>query len=423
MEVYVASLIDALRKLDVECMVAVPSTDGEAATSVYRGVKVVYYPGPVRSSPSESILASVNADAFREMLASERPDVYHQHDWSLNCGLTHLQASRQLGIPSIITIHLPKLVCRMRTMMYQGRSQCDGEVIEERCAQCFLITKGIPSALARSISKIPTGVACKLVHLTGIGSLFSGRGAAKRFADGLSSVADAADRIITVSQWLEKALLINGIPASKLSLIRSGVDPEVLPISTANGPNGLLRVGFLGRWNPAKGLHVLISALQRLPSTMYTLRVLATGNDPESAAYRRYIERMVSKQPQFQLFADQPRSAVREFFQNIDVLAVPSQWLETGPLVVLEAHACKIPVVGSNLGGISEMVRDQIDGLLVPHGNIEAWKAALRRLADDSLLLQQLRQNIPAVRTMRDTAGDMLALYRKLLCERSISAA
>jgi hypothetical protein len=36
---------------------------------------------------------------------------------------------------------------------------------------------------------------------------------------------------------------------------------------------------------------------------------------------------MVSKQPRFQLFADQPRSAVKEFLQNIDVLAVPSQWL------------------------------------------------------------------------------------------------
>src|SRR6516164_5303628 len=62
-EVYVAALGHELQKLDVECLVATPSEDGEAATSTYRGVRVVHYPGPVRNSPSESILASVPAGA------------------------------------------------------------------------------------------------------------------------------------------------------------------------------------------------------------------------------------------------------------------------------------------------------------------------------------------------------------------------
>src|SRR5262249_49462193 len=115
--------------------------------------------------------------------------------------------------------------------------------------------------------------------------------------------------------------------------------------------SGPLRIGFLGRWNFAKGLHILVAALQRLPPTMYTLRVLAAGVDAESVVYRQKIEKMVAGQPQFQLFSNKPRSAVSEFFQDIDVLAVPSQWLENAPLVVLEANAWRVPVVGSSLGG------------------------------------------------------------------------
>lgn len=424
-EVYVATLTHELQKLAIECVITVPSLDCQAMTSTYRGVRVVRYRGPVRNSPSEGILASVNADIFREFLASERPDLYHQHDWSLNCGLTHLQAAKRLGIPTIITLHLPRLVCRMNTMMYQGQYQCDGEIIEQRCAQCFLTTRGVPRAVGTLVSKIPTGVAAKLARFAGAGRLFSGRPAARQFANGLHSVAESVDRILTVSQWLKDALLINGIPASKLESIRSGVDPDVVPSATTrtNTGSGVLRVGFLGRWNRAKGLHVLIAALQQLPSSIYTLRALATGIDAASVAYRRTIEKAVAGQPQFQLFANQPRSAVTEFFQNIDVLAVPSQWLENAPLVVLEANAWKVPVVGSNLGGIREMVRDQIDGLLVPHADIEAWKNALSQLASYPLLLQQLRENILPVRTMRDTARDMVNLYRIVSGENSLTAA
>src|SRR5262249_13703333 len=217
-----------------------------------------------------------------------------------------------------------------------------------------------------------------------------------------------------------------GIPASKLLSIRSGADPEVVSLAapgTGRHRCSVLRVGFLGRWNQVKGLHVLIAALQRLPPTVYTLRVLATGVDAGSAAYRLMIEKMVAGQPQFQLLANRPRSAVSEFFQNIDVLAVPSQWLENAPLVVLEANAWKVPVVGSNLGGIREMVRHQIDGLLVSHGDIEAWKSALSQLANNPILLRQLRENIPPVRTMRDTARDMLDLYRIVSGENLTPAA
>jgi glycosyltransferase involved in cell wall biosynthesis len=79
-------------------------------------------------------------------------------------------------------------------------------------------------------------------------------------------------------------------------------------------------------------------------------------------------------------------------------------------------------VVGSSLGGIREMVRHQVDGLLVPHDDIEAWASAFSRLANDPNLLSRLRENILPVRTMRDTASEMLALYRTIARAKSMPA-
>jgi glycosyltransferase involved in cell wall biosynthesis len=422
-EVYVSALASELQKIDIECLVAVPSVHGRAAESIYRGVRVVHYQCPVRTAPAESILASVNADAFQALLASEQPDVYHQHDWTLNCGLSHLRAAKQLGIPTIITLHLAKLICRMNTMLYEGISQCDGKVIESRCARCYLTTRGMPRLLAGPISKIPTDVSTNLMNLPFVGRVFSGRVTASNFAVGLHSVIEIVDRIVTGSEWLKEALLINGIQPSKLETIRSGVDPEVIALSsqTPSKSGGMLRIGFLGRWNQAKGLHVLVEALKRVPDAPYTLHVLATGEDSISVAYRQKIEKMIGQRSQFQLRTNQPRSAVNRFFQEIDLLAVPSQCVETGPLVALEANAWKVPVVGSDLGGIRELIRHQVDGILVPHGDVEAWTNALARLARDPIVLAQLRKNIRPVRTMRDTARDMSALYRAVFADRSPS--
>jgi glycosyltransferase involved in cell wall biosynthesis len=105
---------------------------------------------------------------------------------------------------------------------------------------------------------------------------------------------------------------------------------------------------------------------------------------------------------------------VPTFLSKIDVLAVPSQWLETGPLVLLEAFAAGTPVIGSDLGGIGELVRHDENGILVPHDDVGAWTAAMTRLANDPALLDRLRQGMGSVRTMSDVGCDMAELYREL---------
>ena len=106
---------------------------------------------------------------------------------------------------------------------------------------------------------------------------------------------------------------------------------------------------------------------------------------------------------------------VVDVLAGYDAVLVPSQWLETGPLVVLESFAAGVPVVGSNLGGIAELVRHERDGLLVPYADQSAWLSALSRLARDRALVETLRAGVRRPRSADDVASDMVSVYESVV--------
>jgi glycosyltransferase involved in cell wall biosynthesis len=83
--------------------------------------------------------------------------------------------------------------------------------------------------------------------------------------------------------------------------------------------------------------------------------------------------------------------------------------------VVLESFAAGTPVIGSNRGGIRELVRHQDDGLLVEAENVRAWSDALRRCAEDRHLLARLRKSAQLPRKMVDVADETAQLYHNHL--------
>jgi glycosyltransferase involved in cell wall biosynthesis len=96
--------------------------------------------------------------------------------------------------------------------------------------------------------------------------------------------------------------------------------------------------------------------------------------------------------------------------------------METGPLVVYEAFAAGIPVIGSRLGGIAELVTHEKNGLLVEPASPKAWADALRRIADSPDLLGRLRGGIGSVRNMSQVATEMEAIYGSLVSQRQAAS-
>ncbi len=111
------------------------------------------------------------------------------------------------------------------------------------------------------------------------------------------------------------------------------------------------------------------------PTCPVQLRIAGVGQD---AGFASRMEAAARKDPRIQLMGLVKHEKVPEFLADIDVLAVPSRYTETGPIVVQEARALGIPVMGADLGGISERVRHGVDGWLLPFDDPKPWAEAIR---------------------------------------------
>jgi glycosyltransferase involved in cell wall biosynthesis len=83
--------------------------------------------------------------------------------------------------------------------------------------------------------------------------------------------------------------------------------------------------------------------------------------------------------------------------------------------VVLEAFAAGIPVLGSNLGGIAELVTDGVDGVLVEPDSVDDWARTLARLADNPVALAALRAGVRPPRRLSVVASEMRKVYDNVL--------
>jgi len=127
----------------------------------------------------------------------------------------------------------------------------------------------------------------------------------------------------------------------------------------------------------------------------------------------------MSGEPRIRMFAPIPSDQVVQRLAEYDFIVVPSQWLETGPLVVLEAFAARTPVIGSKLGGIAELVTQEGDGLLVePANSPAAWAESLLRICSNPWLLPRLRSAIRPPRHIKDAARHAVLLYERLMHAR-----
>ncbi len=145
-------------------------------------------------------------------------------------------------------------------------------------------------------------------------------------------------------------------------------------------------VGYIGGLTEIKGVHRLLQAFGRLAKTAsrpMQLLIAGTGKDEVVAPLKR------------EHAADNVRFLGHvnpvEFFAGLDVCVVPSLWSEPLGLVVFEAIASGVPVVGARRGGIPEMLQHEVNGLLYEPNETGALEQALQRLMDDTGLLLALR--------------------------------
>ena len=220
--------------------------------------------------------------------------------------------------------------------------------------------------------------------------------------------------VVTPSQAMRECLIGLGIPASRIEVIGHWMDVrQDRPRTRGNR----LVVGVTAQLEPWKGVDVLISACARVAAPV-RLEVFGDGSE-RARLQRQAIALHVDAHFHGEV------ANVRERLAGLDVFVLPSR-AENSPLAVVEAMAQGLPVIGTRVGGVAELVDDGRTGLLVEPGDSEGLAAALDRLAAEPALSMSLGQT-GALRVSREfTEGRVVprfeALYHRLVPSAHIGA-
>jgi glycosyltransferase involved in cell wall biosynthesis len=329
--------------------------------------------------------------AFAKVLADIQPDVVHfQHLLGLSPNLFWQTVRAQL--PTVLTLQDYWYVCANTKLLTNDRELlCQGPNLWLNCARC-------------AAAKLGAGVKW-------VSPILAPALAARDLT--LRRILQRADVIIAPSQFLRDTYVRLGAPVERTRTLAGGVHlPSVRP-----GPlreHGPLRVLFMGSMLPLKGLHILIEAFNAMPTEAELVIVGDPKRDPDYAQ-RLYA---LAQHPGIRWLGPLARAAVWEQFSWADVVAVPSLWYENAPLVIQEALAMRRPVLTSRLGSLSEWVRDVVDGALLPPGDVPALTALLQQLFAHREIIFRWQGNIRPIRTMRDLAQDMEAVYSQVMARR-----
>lgn len=185
-----------------------------------------------------------------------------------------------------------------------------------------------------------------------------------------------------------------GVSAEKVHVIPGGVDTHIFcpqdrlqarkALGLAHTPPLLL---FVGRLQPLKGIDTLLRAAQLVQQHHAALQVLIVGGGVdtqdahEGAELRRLqtLGRQLGLSPQMRFIKAQPQEVLAQYYAAADVFVMPSHYESFG-MVVLEAMACGIPVVASQVGGLASTVVPGQTGFLVPEGEPPAFAEAILHL-------------------------------------------
>lgn len=376
------TLVDHGHTVEVFCTAEQPGNGEVDGMRVHRFPNHNLYWTPSAGSPSTlSKLAwhlrdIHNPRAAHELVQALRrfdPDIIHLHGLAGISPAIYPAVQRTLpDTPVVQTLHDLWLACIKYTMLDGHGRPC-----ARRCAPCWARSEYIAS------------------RLNGI------------------------DRFAVPSEFLARYLVSAGlIPAERVQVVRSGVlpppaNPGAIRIHRQQRKQAEVVALFLGQLVPHKGVHTLLRALP-IASSEGSVVLQVAGSGPLEPKVR------AAKGVEFlgQISGSEKTAAL----MRADLLVVPSECLENSPTVILEAMQHGLAVIATRVGGIPELVRDGVNGRLVPPGDAAALGVRLAEAASsrEQLLAWQVESLEAASEfTVGRAAERYLTLFGDVLSARS----
>ena len=289
--------------------------------------------GPLRRS-SLLVSTSWNEKTYSDLhslIRAERPDVAHVHNFLPLVSPAAYYACRSNGIPVVQTLHNYRLLCPAGTFFREG----------QRCTECI---QGRAQAALRGCyrnSRLQTGAVSVMLNA------HKAAGTWKR----------SVETYLTPSRFSRELFVRAGTPPQKTVCKPNFLSKDLGP---RTNPGGYAL--FVGRLSPEKGVIQMLEAWRRLPH----IPLVVAGDGP---LYREAWQHIVRANLPVKLLGRLDHEQTIGCIKGCRFLVFPSRWYEPFGMGLLEAAACGVPALASDIGAIPELVSHQKTGLLFDPNN------------------------------------------------------
>lgn len=380
-------------------------------------------------NPEEALDLPGVAGRFGDFLDRECPEIVHfQHLIKLGVGLVEEAETR--GIPTVLTAHDYYGVCHRFTLLTPDLGRCTTLGDSEACARCDLALgylnrqaglgdyhMGVLDGQLAGDARAPLDAILAGDRAgSGIVDEEWDRAIEDRTAldERRRDVFNRIDRIVSPTEFLRGQLVAGGVGEERIAHLPYGIDTAALTgLAPRERDDGSpVRFGFLGSLTKHKGVKVLLEAFGKVTEPA---ELFVWGDSTDTV----YVEQMkaLASEVGARICGPFQQNELRDCLEQVDVVIVPSIWVENFPISIREAFAARRPVIASRVGALPESVRDGVDGLLFDVGDADSLAECMTRVIREDGLFDGLVAGIDEVKSITEQVRELEPIYEEIFVE------
>lgn len=298
---------------------------------------------------------------FQALCEEFRPDVVHLNNVHRQITLSILDAPylRENKVPVFYTAHDYVTVCPGYLMLDGDGRVCDACLEDGRYRHC-IERRCLKGSRAKSA-------------LAAMEASFNRAHKSNR----------RIDRVIAPSRFMRTKLIEGGWPEGKVVFLQNFADDAILDRASNAGADATDRENpyllFFGRLSNEKGVDTLLRAFDAaLPSLPQNMRLVVVGDGPAGADFKA-LASSLGCASRIEFAGYQTGGALQAYVERASLAIASSRWRENMPYSIVEALAAGTPVIGTNIGGIPELVDEGKTGFICESGDVQSMADAISR--------------------------------------------
>ena len=310
---------------------------------------------------------------FTNLLDDFKPDVIHCNNIHTQLSPIILKIAHKKGIRIVWTLHDSKLVCPCYTCMRKGKW----------CTDCFNDKSSV--------------IKYKCMKGGLLGSII-GYYEAKKW--NVEKLQEYTDLFIAPSQFMANTCIAGGYQKEKFKVLSNFIDINKVMNPIFEKENYYV---FLGRLTEVKGIRTLCKAAKDLP---YELIIIG-GGELKDELIKQYKECSNIK-----FIGQKEWNSFRPILEKARFMVIPSEWSENNPLTIIEAQSLGTPVLGARIGGIPELIEENVSGMTFESGNVEDLKNKIKQMFNTKFEYRTLAHNSVEKYSSESYYKQIMELYK-----------